>query len=460
MLASHPDWLPALLGLGLCARQRGDRAAAAALFERALQLDPAAPSAALELASELRDQGETGRALALAGAVLARDPRNAAAGIAVALAQRQSGQAEAAQATLRALLAAEPAHVNARLELAQLDMRLGRPDQAAALLEQVLADAPECCRALEQLAELARIGRDHARAQALLLRSIALQPSAPAPRLQLSQTLADLGRLADALAALDEAEAALAPEDANRAAVAAKRVELLRRAGEWPAALELARRARESWPRHFQLWVQATLTELHTAGPQAVTDGPDAAPACTAAERARVCHLRGQAAEAAWQLDAAIGHYAAALDITPDDAGMHLDITRAQMLRLEAADARAHLRAATRLLAGTARLERRSANVSQTHYGQLLDEHELDAEALAALAALRDLPAAGRIGPLLALLRDRPDFTPAAVALLVALRQSGRLATGAPDGAACPIPRRIAQFWDDPAPPTCIAGGT
>jgi hypothetical protein len=201
--------------------------------------------------------------------------------------------------------------------------------------------------------------------------------------------------------------------------------------------------------------MQGFLIELPTGGPPAAAACLAAAPAVTAAERARLCQLRGQAAEAAWQLEAAVAQYEAALALAPEDAGLHLDMTRAQMLRFDAAAARTHLHRAARLQAGIARLERRSTNPSQTHYGQILDEYALEPEGLAALAAQRDRPAAERIEPLLALLRRLPDFTPAAVALLLALREAGQF-TPVPPGAG-PIPRRIAQFWTDPTPPEDVA---
>jgi len=452
-LEANPRHYGATVALGQLARGRGDRDAAATLFARATEIDPAPSAAWLELAAVWRDRGEIARAHALSAELAARDPQDAAAGIALALAQRQAGTPEAAYATLSALVAVRPAHVEARIELARLELDLGRPQRAAALLAQVIADAPTSCRALEQLAELARIARDFPAALALLRRAVLAQPANPWPRIGLAQTLADLGQLADALTTLDEAAAALAPQDAHRAAVAGKRIELLRRAGHWPAALDLARRTRAAWPQHETAWVQAFLIELPAGGADGIAACLDTAPATAAP--ARLAQFRGHAAEAAWQLDAAAAHYAAALALAPDDAWIHTDMTRVQMLRLDLAAARAHLRELARLTAGIARLQRRSPNVSQTHYGQILDEYELEPEGFASLAALRARPPGARIAPSLALLRRLPGFTPAAVALLVALRQDGQLAAGG--AGASPIPRRIAQFWDTVPPPDIAA---
>jgi Glycosyltransferase sugar-binding region containing DXD motif len=100
-------------------------------------------------------------------------------------------------------------------------------------------------------------------------------------------------------------------------------------------------------------------------------------------------------------------------------------------------------------------LQGRSSNLSQSHLGQLLDEFALDEEGLARIAAVRNLPPAERVAPLLALLRHAPDYTPASVSLLIALRQAGALGAGSRQGggAASPIPSTIAQYWNTPELP-------
>jgi len=103
-----------------------------------------------------------------------------------------------------------------------------------------------------------------------------------------------------------------------------------------------------------------------------------------------------------------------------------------------------------------ASLQGRSSNVSQTLLGQILDEYALDAGTLAEMVELCKLPPAERVGPLLDLVRRAPDYTPAAITWLVALRQAGRLPASAQvEPAASPrlIPRSIVQYWDSPKPP-------
>jgi hypothetical protein len=94
-----------------------------------------------------------------------------------------------------------------------------------------------------------------------------------------------------------------------------------------------------------------------------------------------------------------------------------------------------------------ARLTRgQSLTPSQTLCGQLLNELFLDPGAPARLEALAGLAPEARVPALLKSIRSSPDFTPPALMLALALRQSGALEPPqAPPGAG-PIPRRIIQY--------------
>ena len=452
VLARHPQHDHALLLRGLLARDGGDREGAVAAFRRA--------AAWLELASEHRDQGDFAAARDLARRVCDADPANLQAWISLARSDRAAGQPEAALASLRHVIARDPDHADAIIEMAAITVQQGRPAAAAASLDALLAARPEHCRALEQRADMARLSRQLDLSLTLLRRAVAAHPAAPWPRIGLSQTLADLGRLDAALAELAAAQQQLAADAPARAALAAKQAELLRRAGHWHAALTLARRSGATWPHDPGVWMQWCAAELLLGEAGSIAACLAAAPQTTLAERVRAWQYRGHAAEAVWQLDAAAAHYARALAAAPDDAWLHMDMTRVSMLRLDIPVARTHARAMAAHVAGTALLQRRSPNVSQTHYGQILDEYELDPLLRTTLAALAGQAAEQRLTALPALIRRLPGATPAAVALLVALREAGWLSVpgaAAADGAAAAIPPRLAQYWDDAEPPADIA---
>ena len=90
-------------------------------------------------------------------------------------------------------------------------------------------------------------------------------------------------------------------------------------------------------------------------------------------------------------------------------------------------------------------LKKQSLSPSQNHVGQLIDEFVLDAEALAELRRLRLRPLEFQFEPLRRLIREHPDYTPAAIIAAIALRQHGELAPRNPttNVASSPIPRTI-----------------
>jgi hypothetical protein len=103
------------------------------------------------------------------------------------------------------------------------------------------------------------------------------------------------------------------------------------------------------------------------------------------------------------------------------------------------------------------RLQGKSLNISQSHFGQIIDEYSMDGPLLAELAALQEQPPDLRAAGLLTIVRSQPDSTAAAISLMVALRQAGRLALAARCPAAdAVLPRCLAQFWDTPAPPADV----
>ena len=118
------------------------------------------------------------------------------------------------------------------------------------------------------------------------------------------------------------------------------------------------------------------------------------------------------------------------------------------MLSFDLEQAHEHLCALARLNRGVNRLKGVSASPSQTHYGQLFDEFRLDRNACARTREALDMGGDEKIDALRAIVREFPDYTPGAIALLVALRQSGAFRREFLAGVAC-IPMALAQFWDD-----------
>ena len=447
--------LRSLLGLGRIARQRGDRAAAKRCFEQAAAVDPKSASAQLELSKECRDLGDFDAARQILGDVLARTPHELNAWINLAQVERRAGRREAALAAFGRAVELNPGFAQGLAEMAVEERALGRPSAAERLLARALEVDPKNVGALLQMGDQARLSHDLPAALAWFERAVAAAPGhAGAPLLKASQTLADLGRFGDAMAALRsrEAEHGLSPE------VAEKQAHLLRKMGGWEEARAVLSRASAAAPRSFAVWAQRAQLERQSGNLDALAEMLREPPAQTTRDLAVVQQLHGQLAEARWDFDEAIRHYEHAVRLDPNGGASHVFLARLRLLTLDVAECRKHLAAFARQDASRKLLQGRSSNPSQSHLGQLLDEFALDAEGLARIASASQRPPAERIQPLLALVRDAPEYTPGAIALLIALRQAQAFAGGAQQGASTsPIPNTITQYWNTADVPDEVA---
>ncbi len=453
LAARRPDDPDAWVALGFCARARGDRATAMAHFQQATVAQPGHVGAWLELAFEQRESGDPLAAIATAQGVLQRHPASLPALLSIGLSERQAGDHAAALDWFERAHAAYPAQAGPLVEMALQARILGDQARADALLAQARQLEPGHVGAIQRQAEHALMAFDAEAAHALYAAASAEQPGQTALRLGLADALAARGRIEDALAELDTLEATHGP----LAAILHKRLQLLRRDGDYPAALRQARAASARLPRHFGLWAERLQAELLVGTEADIQDWLAAAPAGSAAEQASLHRCHGFAAERLWQLERAVSHYREAAAALPEDAGIQHDLLRTQVLTLDVAGAQATLRRFCRLLAPMTRLQNKSLNVSQTHFGQILDEYRLDEAVPAAADILRLRAPKERARRLRGLVRRYPDSTAVAVSLLVALRQAGILARRAPAPEQPPIPCVIAQFWDSGDPPPDVA---
>jgi tetratricopeptide (TPR) repeat protein len=146
---------------------------------------------------------------------------------------------------------------------------------------------------------------------------------------------------------------------------------------------------------------------------------------------------------------------AAAASTLHQDAGLQHELVRAKLLRLDVSGAMLHLRRAAALTAHQTKLLQKSLNISQSHFGQVTDEYQMDESLLNVLITLQKLEPAARADVLGYILREAPDSTAAAVAMMVALRQAEVFSRRAGGGGG--IPRRVIQFWDSETPPEDVA---
>jgi tetratricopeptide (TPR) repeat protein len=451
-LALAPDNVQAHLSLGHCARARGDRAAALAHYQAASRVRPDDAAPWLDIAAEQRERGDLAAARDAARHVLAREPAHLQAWLSLGRTERADACHEAALAAFTQAHQAHPAQAEPLVEMAIEARSLGRQAECDALLARARAADPRNIPAIVRLAEQAMSAGDFAAAYDIYRQAIVDQPEQIAFHLGAVDTHIARGARTAALDALQALETRHGPLPA----ILAKRVHLLRRCGENHLALRYARAATAAHPEQFTVWVERFLCELLVGTDSDVDACLAALPAATARQTALLHRFRGNAAEARWQLADARGHYKAAAALHPQDAGTQHDLVRVNLLLLRLQAARLHLQRACQLTAHITRLKGKSLNISQTHFGQIIDDYTLDRNLLAQLAAVQALPPPQRVAALRPLVRQNPDNNAAAISLLVALRQAGAFAAIAA-GSGGKVPAYFAQFWDAPEPPPDIA---
>ncbi len=486
ILSAAPDNAAALLGLGQCARRRGDRPAALSWHRRAAEADPANTWYRLECAVDLRELGQFGAARDALASVLAEEPDCAPALLGLAQLDRAAGQRAAARDVLRRLLAAAPGHITALLDLAADERELGNTEEARRLAQAALAADRGQDAAWLSLGHTERADGHHAEALAAYAQAQALQPGRAEPLLQMAQEERTLGRqaaadallaralaaepddpatvvqqaeqarlaldvprmhalyaaavartpfhlglhlgLAEALALLGRTGEALARLEAAEAVsgqtalVRIRRIGLLRRCGHWHEALALARQATADAPHDVGCWMERLSCEVCLGTPADIDNCLAQAPAATGRDRARLARMRASVMEDRGDWAQAEAGYREAATLDPHAAETHFMHARFCLSALDLPGARAALRAYMHLSAATLRLRGQSRHASQTHFGQVLDEYALDH---ADLPALREAARHGQVEPILRVVAAHPHSTAAAVALLHALRARG-----------------------------------
>lgn len=454
VLDQQPDNLTALMGLVHCARRRGDSSAAHASLNHALSIAPHNISVLLEIANEQRDSGKWREAEATLLAILSRDPQNLHALTILGLVHRALEQHEEALATFTRAHEFHPGRAQLLVEMAIEERFLGRQDACNRLLNTALELAPDCVDAIAQSAEQAMMAQDVQSALHLYQQALEREPLQLRLILGAARTLTILGHVDEALQMLESAEAKLGPQ----AEIASTKVSLLRQVGDWHTAMTLVRQARITWPRHMGLWIEHAYHELSMGSDQEVRACLDSAPPTSLQGAAKRKQLEGLFAERRCAFAKAFELYQEAAALNGNDPGIYADLTRLSLKTLHIDQAREALQKYCSLNAVATKLRGKSTNISQTIFGQWLDEYALGKDQIARIRSLQPLPPPEQIPPLLALIREAPGNTAAAISLIYAARLAGISEPARPPAKTKPsaIPRQIIQFWDSPTPPEDI----
>lgn len=451
VLRLTPDSAQAHAGLGHCARKSGDQAAALTHFQAAVARLPSLPGLRLEVAATLRELGRLDEARSTCHEVLRLSPGEFQAYLNLGQIERAAGCTNAALAAFNKAHQLNPTHGGILTEVAQQERLLGNGERFTKYLAQALELDPTNVTVLVRHAELAMVANDIQRAYDYYQRAAAAQPADPAFRAGACEALARLGRVDEALADLE------ALEKSHKAVpnVQAKRISLLRRHGYYHEALQIARDSTAAAPHSFTLWVERFLIENALGDAEYVETCLRMIPASTPQHLALLERLKGMWAESCWRLRDAEQHYEQSTIFFPQDAAAHYDLVRTKLALMDLGGALVHLRKFSELSAQDLKTRGNSTNVMQNHYGQLLDDYQLEHALAETLARLQSLAPAARVSALLDIVRGAPESTAAATCLLIALRQSGAL-PGRITGQGQPIPKIIMQFWDSGKPPADV----
>jgi tetratricopeptide (TPR) repeat protein len=418
-LAIQPDQQNALLGLVRLARIQGDLAAGLKVLE-ALPHPP--PGILIERSRLLNESGQAAQALAVLSSGAAQYPHDPEFLIESALIQRQTGDLDRARRTLESAAAVDPRNAKPWLKLS--DFARQAHDQEAAL-------------------GYLHHARDHCAPDIWV-------------ELCLAQVLFELGRY-------DECDATLAAANDKHHGhflITLVRAEMLARRGRIAEAQSAVGAARVKAPA-----IQAlTLLEAelaHRAGNSAdAAIGAASVPAMQAEQRAGQLFLQASIAEEAWRRDDAAALYRAAEAASPSHRAAVAAQVRLALLAADLPLAEKKLLQWSRLEMPDRRARGLPAHVSQSFLGQFYEEYAFEPQALERIRTIMSEPAAQRLPRHRELALTFADWTPAASAWLLALREAGLLSragvTPAPSAQPA-IPQRIVQYWYAAEPPADIA---
>ena len=432
------------IGLGQVARGRGAYKEALQLLLEAIELAPEHPAAYGEICALVSSAEEAAVVIAQIDAWIGLLPDNQAAWRQKAHFLRQQYDHEGAAVVLRTMMEKWPDDPDVLVDLAQEEDRLGNPKQAEDLLGRAAALAPDHPALLEGLARRAEWCDDFPLALNLVRRALTAAPSRGWLGFAVVRLMFLTGDSAGALATLEEMEArgGIQPEGAFL------RVDILKQRGRLVEAAEHSAAARLRFPRHFRLFAQGVSLDAELGRLDEARRSLDEARPANQSEAAGVQFLKGFVEMSGWRLDLARDRIAAAFQSNTDDCWFLNRLIHCDLIRLDLDAAARGLETLGRLNFAANKVKGRSVSVSQSHYGQLLDEFRLDPMALSEVKSARALsdPQA-RLAALRDALRAYPDYTPAAIAFLLECRLQGELDWRDPLHVGA-IPQHIMQFWD------------
>jgi tetratricopeptide (TPR) repeat protein len=454
-LEAQPNNIESRIQLGRLARRRGRGAEALAYFNSVLSLNSVHFDAQIQIATELINLGRIDEAGEYIQRIISDKPTDVRAWIQLGRFHRSSGDNKLAFDAFQKAFQLQPNDPDSLVEMAIEQRTLGNPKESLSLLYRALEINPSKTHTLHRLAEHAWMAEKFEESLDICHRAIQIQPHELWSYIHASRAATELGRQEEALNLLSQARKTIG----HHPEIEATQIALFRRTRHYKAAESTLANITGELQNYFCIWEQRIGLAISIGAYQQAEQGLQNPPTSTPHERSRACFLRGRLAEAQWQLETAAAHYKEALAINPGDSSAHNEMATLCLKLHDIDGGYFHLRKRTILSASTRILRGGNLNDSQSHLGHLYEEYALDRTALSELQAIQTHPFHQQIAQLLKLIREKPDYTPAALALLIALRRSGELTRHdiSPSTAASMlIPTHIAQYWDNPDPPPKI----
>ncbi|ALN74909.1 tetratricopeptide repeat protein [Aureimonas sp. AU20] len=456
-LEHRPGFYWALMGLALVARMEGRRDEARAFLSQAAEAEPLEAQAQLELAAMSREDGAFEAAQRWLAGIPEATRRRADVGVAEAHLLRAEGRWAEAAGAFEAAAERQAARVETLVDAAEDWMRAGQDGRAEACLARLERAAPNHPALLDARARRALILDDLTAARDLFDRAAAGDPTRLSAWLGAARAEALSGEVEAAFLRLDGVDARFG----SRPETASLRADLLRQTGQSEAARAMLGEARDRHPGHAHLWQQALVERVEAGAFAEVEAALSDPPPAFRADAGRRHFVGSLLASARWDFEAAVREGEAAVARLPGDGWVRNRLIHAALLGLDLERAGGHLAALARLEAGSSRLKGKSANPSQSHYGQLYDEFRMDADALSALRpALAEPAPKARLAALRGAVSAFPDSTIAALQLLIELRRQGAHPMVEEMEASHEpslVPPVLHQFWDEPPVPPDVA---
>jgi len=449
ILARADRYGPAWLGSAATARAIGRHDLALREYRRAASLLRGNAGARIGEIESLVALGRESEAKASLDGLLASQGYHPAVLRHAVSAARRGREHQRAIELLDRLAVLEPDDAGHPLAMAREAIALGLHDRAAAAIDRALEIDPTGAGAWALRGELDGLARRDAAALSAWTRATELAPDRPQPWVSLAILTARTIGVAGALALLRSA----AERCGNHPDILRALATQLMLNGRDEEAEAVLVRGLAAHPADFDLrlqWIRLIIERgRHAEAAAALAALAPRQPQAIIRKRRVVAKLY----EARWMIADAVAEYEAVLAIDPRNLPSHADLGRLRALLLQPEAARRHLKIGFAANAGRLRLQSRPRNASQGLIGEIVNDVWTNPDALAPARAALVVEHADALADAV---RAEPGYTGGAIALLLCLRRTGRLATRLIAGPGA-IPRRILQFWDSPDPEPDVA---